>query len=221
MLHDLKILPVAIRVLGILKTEYQHGTLRLQVHAQCWKDRRFHGVSVIDCSNVYDYCIRTPDPNTIVGGPVMEVTSHHPLLWINQPFCYLKITAAEDLARWTGPTAEAAMAALFAHHRQAVGEFIPFDAALYFRQGPRGLSVGGPKQLMEGYATVLKGLGFHPQVEQMDPHGQAIPGGDGDIYDPPLDLHLLLMDRSWVIAEAFHITEVMPEPKHPPVANQN
>ena len=209
MVHDLQSLNQRVQIIAILGFERQGADLCLHVFLQCWKDRRFHGVSLIHCSRFYDFCIRPPDFNIIEGGPDIAITTHHPLLWINQPHCALIITVTEDISKWQGPTAERALAALFAWHRNAVGEFIPFDAASGFQSGPKGLTLYGPKHLMDSYATVLTNLGFHPKVEQIDPHGQAIPGGDGAIYDPPLDLHLLLLDRSWVIAERFYVQEVI------------
>lgn len=38
-----------------------------------------------------------------------------------------------------------------------------------------------------------------------DPALQYIPGGDGEIYDPPRNYQLLALDQSWIIAERFEI----------------
>ncbi|MFO1514019.1 MAG: hypothetical protein U1F83_14050 [Verrucomicrobiota bacterium] len=39
---------------------------------------------------------------------------------------------------------------------------------------------------------------------------QCIPGGDGEVYDPPRRFQLLELDQTWVIAERFEI-EPLPE----------
>jgi hypothetical protein len=38
-----------------------------------------------------------------------------------------------------------------------------------------------------------------------DPVLQMIPGGDGEVFNPPLKLALLMLDHSFVIAEKFEI----------------
>lgn len=38
-----------------------------------------------------------------------------------------------------------------------------------------------------------------------DPGLQMIPGGDGEVFNPPLKLALLMLDQSYVIAEKFAI----------------
>ena len=40
-----------------------------------------------------------------------------------------------------------------------------------------------------------------------DPGLQMIPGGDGEVFNPPLKLALLMLDQSYVIAEKFEIEE--------------
>ena len=38
-----------------------------------------------------------------------------------------------------------------------------------------------------------------------DPALQYVPGGDGEVYDPPRRYQLLELDQSWIIAERFEI----------------
>ena len=52
---------------------------------------------------------------------------------------------------------------------------------------------------------------FHEQHELLNaPHLQMIPGGDGEIFNPPLKLGVLIFDQSYVIAEKFEIEETLP-----------
>ncbi len=43
----------------------------------------------------------------------------------------------------------------------------------------------------------------HPWLDH--PRLQGVPGGDGEMFDPPLKLKLLILDQSHVIAENFEI----------------
>jgi hypothetical protein len=59
-----------------------------------------------------------------------------------------------------------------------------------------------------------------PKIEYYETHKflengglQMVPGGDGEIFNPPLKLSLLILDQSYVIAERF----VMEESKPPSV----
>jgi hypothetical protein len=52
---------------------------------------------------------------------------------------------------------------------------------------------------------VLQGLGVR------DINMTEIPGADGQVFDPPLQLRLLVLGRSWVVAERFEIAEVTGE----------
>jgi hypothetical protein len=56
-------------------------------------------------------------------------------------------------------------------------------------------------------ATIEGGplIEFHEQHPLIDACGQMIPGGDGDQFDPPLKLSVLLLDQSYVVAEKFEI----------------
>lgn len=68
---------------------------------------------------------------------------------------------------------------------------------------PGWLAGGPPIQLEDG-----------PQLEKLREMGytyvntSVIPGSDGDCFDPPLQLRLLLLDYSFVLAEQFEIAEV-------------
>lgn len=48
----------------------------------------------------------------------------------------------------------------------------------------------------------------HKQHPLIDACGQMIPGGDGDQFDPPIKLSLLVLDQSYVVAERFTISQV-------------
>jgi hypothetical protein len=43
-----------------------------------------------------------------------------------------------------------------------------------------------------------------------DPELQYVPGGDGEVYNPPRHYQLLELDQSWIIAERFEI-EPLPQ----------
>jgi hypothetical protein len=43
-----------------------------------------------------------------------------------------------------------------------------------------------------------------------DPGLKCIPGGDGFVFDPPLNLKVLILDQSYVIAERFEIIQPTP-----------
>lgn len=58
---------------------------------------------------------------------------------------------------------------------------------------------GGP--IIEYYET-------HKLLE--DERLQLIPGGDGEVFNPPLKLSLLIFDRSHVIADKFQLEEPKP-----------
>jgi len=64
-----------------------------------------------------------------------------------------------------------------------------------------GIIVGGP--LIEFYED-------HQLLN--DPQLQCRPGGDGEIFDPPLKLKLLKLDQSYVIAERFDLIAHEPKP---------
>ena len=51
---------------------------------------------------------------------------------------------------------------------------------------------------------------FYEQHELLNaPRLQLIPGGDGEIFNPPLKLGVLIFDQSYVIAEKFEIEETV------------
>jgi hypothetical protein len=53
---------------------------------------------------------------------------------------------------------------------------------------------------------------YHEQHLLLDQPGlQCEPGGDGEVFNPPLKLSLLILDQSHIIAEKFEIE--MPPPK--------
>jgi TPR repeat protein len=52
---------------------------------------------------------------------------------------------------------------------------------------------------------------FHERHSLLDAvHLQTIPGGDGEIFRPPLVLKLLILDQSHVIAESFELRSPLP-----------
>lgn len=56
----------------------------------------------------------------------------------------------------------------------------------------------------------------HPLLEAG--HLQLVPGGDGEVFRPPLDLKVLILDQSHVIAERFEIhkcADSRPRPRSP------
>ena len=60
-------------------------------------------------------------------------------------------------------------------------------------------------------ATIMGGplIEFHEQHSLLnDPRLQCIPGGDGEVFNPPFKFSLLIIDQSHVIAEKFEYEEV-------------
>jgi hypothetical protein len=77
-----------------------------------------------------------------------------------------------------------------------------FRAADYsIRPVSPALIEGGP--LMEFHEK-------HPLLESR--RLQLIPGADGDVFDPPLNLKVLILGQTHIIAERFEITEYIPKP---------
>jgi hypothetical protein len=94
------------------------------------------------------------------------------------------------------------------HQFAEYSEIVCFNAVDYAirPQNPATLE-GGPA--MEFYER-------HPLLEAG--HLQAVPGGDGEVFRPPLDLKLLILDQSHVIAERFELrkpAENRPRPSNP------
>jgi hypothetical protein len=49
---------------------------------------------------------------------------------------------------------------------------------------------------------------YHEEHELLrSEHLQLVPGGDGEVFNPPLKLSVLIFDQSHVIAEKFEIEE--------------
>ena len=152
-----------------------------------------------------------------MGGP--EVEFHrgqgHPLLWMNAPRCRLQFPApppepiAVAVALW------AAHVAATENHPWPTVPTLPAPALMvqHLTAGD-GYSLYGPEPLIQGYARALRRLGVLVECVVTEPHGQWIPGGDGEVYDPPLDLKLLLLDQSYVVAETFVVEDEDPPSHH-------
>jgi len=51
---------------------------------------------------------------------------------------------------------------------------------------------------------------FHEEHPLLDTdHLQMVPGGDGEVFNPPLKLKLLILDQSHIIAERFEIEDLV------------
>lgn len=83
------------------------------------------------------------------------------------------------------------------HSFPQISEIICSNAVDYsIRPTDPNLIEGGP--LME----------FHEQHPLLDAgHLQMVPGGDGEVFNPPLKLKLLILDQSHIIAEKFELAE--------------
>ena len=69
-------------------------------------------------------------------------------------------------------------------------------------------------------ATLMGGphMKFHEQHPLLDdPQFQFRPGDDGERYDPPLKLKLLILDQSQIIAQRFLLEEPPKTPVQKPV----
>lgn len=69
-----------------------------------------------------------------------------------------------------------------------------------------------PPTLMEGGVFMR----LHSTHERLTDTLQYIPGSDGKVFDPPLNLILLEIGDSWVIAESFHLVPLTLHPRRPP-----
>lgn len=84
-----------------------------------------------------------------------------------------------------------------------LSEIICSNAVDYsIRPTSPSLIEGGP--FMEFYEQ-------HPLLDA--DHLQMVPGGDGEVFKPPLKLKLLILDQSHIIAERFELGEYVG--KHP------
>ena len=97
---------------------------------------------------------------------------------------------------------------LFVHiHEFAGGEFpglfaeiICTNAVDYSIRPKHPLRIeGGPR------------MRFYEQHELIDTSLQAVPGGDGEVFNPPIKFCVLFLDQSHVIAERFEIRAHAPE----------
>ena len=52
---------------------------------------------------------------------------------------------------------------------------------------------------------------FHEEHPRLNPSLQAIPGGDGEQFDPPVKFTILILNQSYIIAERFLIRAEKPE----------
>ncbi len=51
---------------------------------------------------------------------------------------------------------------------------------------------------------------FYEQHQLLDDKRlQGVPGGDGEVFKPPLKLQLLILDQTYVIAERFEVEETL------------
>jgi hypothetical protein len=49
---------------------------------------------------------------------------------------------------------------------------------------------------------------FYEQHQLLDEERlQGVPGGDGEVFNPPLKFQLLILDQTYVIAERFEVEE--------------
>ena len=118
--------PDCLRVLEIRYATMSYLGLRLALHLDNRRNQALPHSPTILCTNAVEYSIRPPDPNTVMGGPLVEFHETHELL--------------------------------------------------------------------------------------LAPHLQMVPGGDGEVFDPPLKLGLLICDQTYVIAEKFEIEDPVPAP---------
>jgi len=164
----------------------------------------------IDCHRTIDFMIRPAAPNLMEGTERLEVVSDSPELWLlNEPRCRLQVRPGPRENWGPGINGKSVVAMLREFLRTASPDNTDLTDIVRIEESLLGLpflELWGPRAALLACVEKLRSLNLGSEVETTSASGQFIPGGDGEVYDPPMKLRELVIGQSAVIAENFWVT---------------